>query len=112
MPARSEDPMTRSSVSTRLFAAAFLLAAGLAASAGADAAAKVLLDKSRVRIVRTSVPPAGGPAAVVVPLEDGPGRKKGEAWWSPDAKDGAASGGGRGAFVVVEPKPAPAEAPD
>jgi len=109
--------MIRLSLGTRLSATALFVTAGVAGSAGvgrvclaADAKAEVLLDNARVRIVRTSVPPAAGSPAVVVPLEDGAGRKKGEAWWSADAKDGATSAGG-GAFVVVEPKPGAPQAP-
>src|SRR5262245_28950946 len=110
--------MTRSSVKTRLTATAAFVSAALtgwpafsAVCLAAEAKADVLLDNARVRIVRTSTPPTAGSPAVVVPLEDGAGRKKGEAWWSADAKDGAASAGGGGAFVVVEPKPVAAPAP-
>jgi quercetin dioxygenase-like cupin family protein len=115
MPARSEESMARSSIVTRLSTAAVFVSAALTGSAGlsgvcsaAEAKADVVLDNARVRIVRTSAPPSAGSPAVVVPLEDGAGRKKGEAWWSADAKDGAGAGG---ACVVVEPKPGAAQPP-
>ena len=107
--------MTRSSASDLLVPAAVLSAAFVASAtllaaprAPADGRAEVLLDNARVRIVRTSGLPRGGAAAVVVPLEDGPGRKKGDAWWFTGEKADTTSGGGT--FVVVEPKPAPAAA--
>jgi quercetin dioxygenase-like cupin family protein len=78
----------------------------------------VVLDNPRVRIFKTSGPSLAGvdhKAGVVVPLEDAANRKAGDAYWAADAAAGAEpSGGGKGSFIIVEPKdgapgtPAPA----
>ena len=71
----------------------------------------VLLDNARVRIVKTTAASLAtgdrGPG-VAVPLEDGPIRKKGDAYW---ATGHESSGAGAGAVVFVEPKPSAAAAP-
>jgi hypothetical protein len=69
-----------------------------------------VLDNAVVRVLKTTSDQiAAHPSAVVVPLEDGPGRKVGEAYWSGDAGVPQA----KGAVVLIEPKPrtGPAAAP-
>jgi quercetin dioxygenase-like cupin family protein len=97
----------------RTFLKTFLLAsATLAASAGAsgqparaDGKAVVVLDNARVRAFKTTGASLAGVAhtpGVAVPLEDGPTRKKGEAYWAGDKESG---GTDPGPLVFVEPKP-------
>ena len=71
----------------------------------------VLLDNARVRILETTGASLGAVAhgpGVVVWLEDGPTRKKGDASWSGDKEPGGAD---PGPIVFVEPKPFTAGAP-
>jgi quercetin dioxygenase-like cupin family protein len=87
-------------------------------SSTAAGRAVVVLDNPRVRIFKTrgaSLTGVEHKPGVVVPIEDGAGRKAGDAYWAADA--GARtepSGGEKGAFIIVEPKdggprtPAPA----
>ena len=71
----------------------------------------MLIDNARVRIIKTTgaslatIPHRPG---VAVPLEDGPARKKGEAYWAAD-KD--SSGTDTGPIIFVEPKPSTGAAP-
>jgi quercetin dioxygenase-like cupin family protein len=83
-------------------------------SAGGIRAA-VVLDNQRVRVFKTTGPSLEGVehrAGVVVPLEDGPARTAGAAYWAMDA--GAhpqASGADAGSLVIVEPKDTAAPPP-
>ena len=87
-------------------------------SSAAAGRAVVVLDNPRVRIFKTSGPSLIGvehKAGVVVPLDDGANRKRGEAYWAGDAATSAGpSGGDQGSFIIVVPKdgapggPAPA----
>jgi quercetin dioxygenase-like cupin family protein len=104
--------------SAKAFALHLLASAILAA--GADAHGQparaggrvaVVLDNARVRAITTTGASLAGIAhrpGVAVPLEDGPTRKKGEAYWAAD-KD--TSGTDPGRLVFVEPKPFTAGAP-
>jgi quercetin dioxygenase-like cupin family protein len=70
-----------------------------------------VLDNARVRVLRVKSAAAvsSHPAAVVVPLADGPTTKAGEAYWSGD-RAGRQEGGGD--LLIVEPKEAtPAAGP-
>jgi quercetin dioxygenase-like cupin family protein len=90
------------------------LAAGAGASgqtARADGPGVVVLDHARVRILKTTGPSLAMTAhkpGVAVPLEDGPTRKKGEAYWAADKES---SGTDPGPIVFVEPKPSTTGAP-
>ena len=74
---------------------------------------EVLRDDARILILRAPSADVVGAhkAAIVVPLEDGPNRKTGEAYWSGDASAAPATG----RIVLVEPReargPLPAAAP-
>ena len=71
----------------------------------------VLLDNTRVRIIKTtaaSLATAATRPGVAVPLEDGPTRKKGDAYWVAGKEPG---GSDPGPIVFVEPKPSTAGAP-
>jgi quercetin dioxygenase-like cupin family protein len=95
-------------------AASALLAASAGAfgqSARTDGRAVVLLDNARVRLVKTTaaaLAETAHRAGVAVPLEDGPTRKKGDAYW---AGDKSSSGTGSATIVFVEPKPSTGGAP-
>ena len=84
------------------------LVACLAASTSLAQAPKVLVDNPHVRVSRGTGAQAvaGHPSSVIIPLEDGPSWKAGDAYWSghPEARP-AAGRGGPGAVVIVEPKP-------
>jgi quercetin dioxygenase-like cupin family protein len=75
------------------------------------ASAVVVLDNARVRVLKasTSLAIRDHPAAVVVPLEEGAGRKAGAAYWSGDpAPPDGPTGTEASRFIIVEPKePAP-----
>ena len=103
----------------RLFSAFCVVAsATLTASAGAsgqparaDGRVVVVLDNARVRVFKTTAASLARIAhrpGVAVPLEDGPTRKKGEAYWVADRES---SGTDPGPLVFVEPKPATTGAP-
>jgi len=96
------------------FGAACLAAsATLAASAGAsgssaraDMRAAVVLDNARVRAFKTTGASLAGVAhgpGVVIPLEDGPARKAGDAYWASDAAI-PVTGTNTSPLVIVEPK--------
>ena len=102
-----------------MFSAVCVVAsATLAANAGASGQSAraggrpvVVLDNARVRVFKTTGASLAGVAhrpGVVVPLEDGPTRKRGEAYWAADKES---SGTDRGPLVFVEPKPVTAGAP-
>jgi quercetin dioxygenase-like cupin family protein len=90
----------------------------LAASAGASGQpiraagrAVVVLDNARVRAFKTtgaSLARIAHRPGVAVPLEDGPTRKKGEAYWAADKESSATD---TGPLVFVEPKPSTTGAP-
>ena len=106
--------MRRPMLSAVCVMASATLAASAGASgqpAGADGRAVVLLDNARVRVVKTtgaSLAVAAHRPGVAIPLEDGPTRKKGEAFW---VADKAPSGTDAGPLVFVEPKPFATGAP-
>jgi quercetin dioxygenase-like cupin family protein len=90
----------------QLVVAACLLggASLLGSEAGSDV---VVVDNARVRVVRTDRAPSSADhaGAVVIPLQDGPTRKAGAAYWTGDPAPGA-NDDAAGPFVVVEPKTA------
>ena len=97
------------------FIAAWAVSSALfAASAGksgqpARAAGKavVVLDNARVRVLKTTGALLAGVAhkpGVVIPLADGPTRKKGEAYWATN-QDSASGATDPGPLIFVEPKP-------
>jgi quercetin dioxygenase-like cupin family protein len=70
-----------------------------------------VVDNTRVRVFKTTGLLLAGVAhrpGVAVPLEDGPTRKKGEAYW---VADKASSGSDPGPLVFVERKPVTTGAP-
>jgi quercetin dioxygenase-like cupin family protein len=83
-------------------------------SAATGSRAVVVLDNARVRVYKTTGSSFAGVEhrpGVVVPLDDGPNRKMGDASWSTDAGTGPArAGAGAGAFIILEPKDAAAAA--
>jgi quercetin dioxygenase-like cupin family protein len=98
-------------------ALATLAASGVASGqpARADGRAVVVLDNARVRVFKTTgaslAAVVHGPG-VAIPLEDGPTRKKGAAYWVPNKdKVEESSGTDPGPIVFVEPKPFTAGAP-
>jgi quercetin dioxygenase-like cupin family protein len=94
--------------------ASAMLAVGLGAHgqpARAGGRVAVVLDNARVRAIKTTGASLAGIAhrpGVAVPLEDGPTRKKGDAYWAADKET---SGTDPGPLVFVEPKPFTAGAP-
>jgi hypothetical protein len=81
------------------FLAAALLGLPAPPAGGGDA---VLLDNVRVHVIRTTADQVPSHKdAVVVPLEDSPSRKLGDAYWSSDRSAAPA----QGAVVIIEPKP-------
>jgi quercetin dioxygenase-like cupin family protein len=104
-----------------LSAASVIVSATLAAGAGAcgkppgavGRAAVVVLDNARVRVSRTTSSSLAGAAhgpGVAIPIEDGPTRKKGEAYWT-TGKDKESTATDEGPLVFVEPKPFTTGAP-
>jgi quercetin dioxygenase-like cupin family protein len=101
-----------------LSAACLMASATLAARAGApeqpgraDGRAVVVLDNARVRVFKTTGASLAGIAhrpGVAVPLEDGPARKKGEAYWAAEKES---AGTDAGPIVFVEPRPSTTGAP-
>ena len=87
--------------------AAVCLVASTSLTASEKTREAVIIDNPSVRVFRTSraPDPAGHPAAVVVPLQDGPARKAGEAYWTGDPQVGPKNRE-PGPFVVVEPRSA------
>jgi quercetin dioxygenase-like cupin family protein len=70
-------------------------------------AAVVVLDNARVRASRTTGASLAGAAhgsGVAIPIEDGPARKKGEAYWTTGG-DKESSATDEAPLVFVEPKP-------
>ena len=99
-----------------------LASAALAAGAGApgqraraDGRAVVVLENARVRVFKTtgaSLADVAHRSGVAVPLEDGPARKKGEAYWATNTdNDNKSSAADPGPLVFVEPKPSTTGAP-
>jgi quercetin dioxygenase-like cupin family protein len=97
-----------------------MVSATLAAGAGACAkgtgpvgSIAVVLDNARVRVSKTTSASlalvAHGPG-VAIPIEDGPTRKKGEAYWRA-GKGNESSATDAGPLVFVEPKPNATSAP-
>jgi quercetin dioxygenase-like cupin family protein len=109
-----EMDMRRLTFVTTCLVASATLTAGAGASGQpprADARAVVVLDNARVRVLKTTGASLAGVAhgsGVVVPLEDGPTRKRGEAYWAADKGTG---GTDPGPLVFVEPKPFTKRAP-
>jgi len=99
--------LRRLSFSAACAVASATLVAGAGASgqpARSDGRPVVVLDNARVRVLRaTGAVLAGVPhrPGVAVPLEDGPTRKKGEAYWSADNESSPTD---TAALVFVEPK--------
>jgi quercetin dioxygenase-like cupin family protein len=101
-----------------LGAACLVASATLAARAGAtgqsdraDGRVVVVLDNARVRVFKTTGASLAGVAhrtGVAVPLEDGPTRNKGDAYWAAEKES---AGTDPGPIVFVEPKPFTAAAP-
>jgi len=95
-------------------AASAMLAAGAGSSgppARADGRAVVVLDNAKVRVLKTTGAALAGVAhgpGVVVPIEDGPTRKKGEAYWAAGKESSSSD---PGPLVFVEPKPFTTGAP-
>jgi quercetin dioxygenase-like cupin family protein len=83
-------------------------AGGFGSAARVDARAALVLDNARVRAFRTTGASLAGVAhgpGVVVPLEDGPTRKAGDAYWAADAAIPVdVSGTNTSPLVIVEPK--------
>lgn len=103
--------MQRLALSTACAVASAALVASAAAcgrpATAVGRSAVVVLDNARVRVSKTtSASLAGGPhgAGVAIPIEDGPARKKGEAYWT-TGKDGESRATDNGPLVFVEPKP-------
>jgi hypothetical protein len=96
-------------------AASAVFAAGTAPSGQSSpnvVRAVVVLDNERVRVFKTTGASLEGiehRAGVVVPLEDGPSRTAGAAYWETDAAVQQVPGGaGTGSLIIVEPKGAAA----
>ena len=109
-----EMDMRRLTLSAACVVASATLAASVGASgqpARAGGRPVVVLDNARIHVFKTTGASLAGVAhgpGVAVPLEDGPTRKKGEAYW---AVDNASSGTDPGPLVFVEPKPSTTGAP-
>ena len=94
--------------------AAAALAAGTGASgqpSPAGGRAVVVLDNARVRVLKTtgaSLARIAHKPGVAIPLEDGPTRKKGDAYWAAEKDTNSAD---PRPLVFVEPKPFTAGAP-
>jgi quercetin dioxygenase-like cupin family protein len=97
-----------------ILAAAYLVgAATLSASGGVTGQsargvpAAIVLDNARVRVFKTTAASLAGVAhgpGVVVPLEDGPTRRMGDAYWAADAANPTeSSGANNGPLIIVEP---------
>jgi quercetin dioxygenase-like cupin family protein len=109
--------MRRFLIRAACVAASTVFAAGAAPSGQSSAdgiRAAVVLDNERVRVFKTTGASLEGVehrAGVVVPLEDGPTRAAGAAYWAIDAGVHAAPRGAEGgSLIIVQPKDARAAA--
>ncbi len=95
-------------VSSALFASS---AATSGQPGRASGRARVVLDNARVRVFKTTraaVASVAHGSGVAVPLQDGPTRKKGDAYWVSDNdkdNDTNPTGADAGPLIFVEPKP-------